>query len=104
MEKKRASILSVKRNEILIKVKKKSVPKLMYSVLVIVVMTMFFSMSGGDFRAIGISMSNIYNPVSSLYNDNSDVIFTSGNLNGENLNFYVPIVGNYEILKNAYIS
>ena len=103
MEKKRASILSVKRNEILISVKKKSLPKFMYGILVIVVLTLVFSMSSGDIRAIGIGMSHIYNPVSSLYNDNSDVIFTSGNLSGENLNFYVPIVGNYEILKDGTI-
>lgn len=103
MEKKRVSILSVKKNEITINVRKKSKVRLNFSIFVILAITIVFGISSGELKTIGVSMSNIYNPVSSLYNDNSDVVFTNGLLSSENLNFYVPIVGNYELLNDGTI-
>lgn len=104
MEKKRVAILSVKKNEIIVKVHKKN--KLTPFVMLTFIMLAFlavFTMGGSEIKSIGITMSNIYNPVSSLYNDNSDVVFTNGILSGDNLNFYVPMIANYEITSDGTI-
>lgn len=97
MEKKRVAILNIKKNEIIIKIKKKCRVHLNLSIIVIMAFLLCFSFGNSEIKNLGLSMSNIYNPVSSLYNDNSDVIFTNGTITGEALGFYVPIVGNYEI-------
>ena len=98
MEIKKVTILSVKKNEITICLKKKYRPRLQISFVVIAVMMLCFVFGGTDVRTIGLTMSRIYNPVSSLYNDNSDVVFTNGTLSSENLIFYVPLIANYEII------
>jgi len=97
----RVSILSVKKNEITIKIKKKR-PYFAYSFVIILAFLLCFTFGTSELKSIGISMSQIYNPVSSLYNDNSDVVFTSGSLN--DLSFAVPLMGaNYEISSDGTI-
>ena len=103
MEKKKVAILSIKKNEITIKIKKKKRTYWSMSLLFLIAFTLCFAYGSADIKSIGISMSQIYNPVSSLYNDNSDVIFTNGILSGENLNFYVPMIANYEISEDGTI-
>lgn len=104
MEKKRVAILGVKKNEIIVNVyKKHTTMHWSLHILVIVVFLMIFTMGNSGIKSVGVTMSNIYNPVSSLYNDNSDVVFTNGILSGENLNFYVPIVADYEIMNDGTI-
>ena len=104
MENNRVKILSLKKNVIKIVVKKKSRPKGYFSIIFIMLFVVVFSFGSKDIKSIGVSMSQIYNPVNSLYNDNSDIVFTNGTINGDNLMFFVPIVGNYEIMQDGTIA
>ena len=100
MERK-VTILSIKKNEITIKIKKKH-PHIMYSCLIIFAFLLCFTFGSRELKNIGASMSQIYNPVSSLYNDNSDVVFTNSSIT--ELNFVVPLMGaNYEIASDGTI-
>ena len=98
MEKKRVAIISVKKNEITINLRKKSRSYSGFSIFIIIAFLTCFSLNIGDIKNIGFSMAQIYNPVSSLYNDNSDVVFTNALIETNNLDFVVPLMGsNYEI-------
>ena len=79
-----------------LKIVMKKMKKLLSFVLV-------FSFGDSGIRSMGVSMSKIYNPVNSLYSDNSDIVFTNGTLSGENLSFFVPVVGNYEIIGDGTV-
>lgn len=104
MEKKRVAILNIKKNEITVKIKKKSRVHFGMCLIIIMAFVLSFSFGSSEIKNIGFSMSQIYNPVSSLYNDNSDVIFTNGTITGEMLGFYVPIIANYEIDQSGTIT
>ena len=83
-------ILSLSKNEIIINPKHKKTKNsfLLYSSLCVVALISIVcftnSMVLNDFIAV-------YNPVNSLYNDNSDVVFTGGGLT--KLEFTLPILG-----------
>jgi len=87
-------ILSIKRNQIIRKVKKKNLKVLIplcFSVVVGIVS--FFSINGVSINQICSSMCYIYNPVNSLYSDSSNIVFTSVySIKKESLNFVVPIM------------
>lgn len=90
---KKAEILSIKKNEIVIKNPKRArVTMLVLSLITIVFTIAIFSHEGmRDFTS---SMVYVYNPVNSLYSDNSGVVFTSGLvLEKEALDFIIPIKG-----------
>ena len=98
MEKKKVAILSIKKNEITINLKKKHRSHSGISLFIIAIFLVCFSFNVGEIKSIGLSMAQIYNPVSSLYNDNSDVVFTNALVSTNNLDFVVPLMGsNYEI-------
>ena len=95
MEKNKVILLNVKKNEIVIKVKKKR-HYFSWSILPIIAIMFCLSLNFFGMQELGLNMSKIFNPVNSLYSDNSDVIFTGGNLSG--MDFSVPLLGaNYNI-------
>ena len=95
MENKKAILLNIKKNEIVIKFKKKRHYSRLF-VLPIIAILFCFSFNLFGMKNMGLTMSKIFNPVNSLYNDNSDVIFTGGNLTIND--FSVPLMGaNYKI-------
>ncbi len=105
MEKK-VLILSIKKNEI-IQQKRKIKRNYLFnlSFIFICLFTLLFSSSNSIFSNIKSNMVQIYNPVNSLYSDNSDIVFTNSNaLNKDTLNFIVPIKGsNIEVDSNGTI-
>lgn len=88
---KTVEILSVKKNEILIrKPQRLRFGLLIVSIAIIISTLAIFSHEG--LKDISSSMVYVYNPVNSLYNDNSGVVFTSGLvLEKESLDFIIPI-------------
>ncbi len=88
---KTVEILSVKKNEIIIKrpVRVKS-PMLIVSIAIIILtMAVFSHESMNDITS---SMVYVYNPVNSLYSDTSGVVFTSGLVSEKDyLDFNIPI-------------
>ena len=87
-----AQILSLKRIEIVYKFKKnnyKNVLSICLSVILGVVMV--FSMGGNNVRQVASNMVYIFDPVNSLYNDNSSVIFTGlSSKSKDSLDFVIP--------------
>ena len=60
----------------------------------ITVFMLCFSFGGEGVQQVASSMACIYNPVNSLYSDNSSIIFTSGMLiEKDSLDFVLPISG-----------
>lgn len=99
MEKNKVKILSVKRNEITIKIKKEK-HNFIFLSLCVFGLVMFLSLGIVDHGIIQ-TMATVYNPVNSLYNDNSDIVFTSMS---NSLSFSLPIMGSlYEILSDGTI-
>ena len=74
-------ILSVKKN--IISVKTRSGKQVFLIPVCIAFTTIFmlcFSFGGTNLRQVGSSMAYIYNPVNSLYSDNSSLIFASATI------------------------
>ena len=91
----KVQILSVNRNVIVVKV-----PQRAYHItislcsMILCSLVMIFAIGGTSFKDVGRSMCYIYNPVNSLYSDNSGIVFASVNaVNKESLNFSIPIAG-----------
>lgn len=103
MEKK-VVILSIKKNEIVIKVRKKRNLFFLAPMIIIVFMIGFFA-NIPVFNSVKNSMIQVFNPVSSLYNDNSDIVFTgSGLYEKDSLNFNLPIkAATWNILSDGTI-
>jgi len=89
---KKVVVLSLTKNEIIIKCKKKK--RSMRSISVYVSIGIILGLMSICFTNSFLSeqMAYVYNPVNSLYSDNSNVIFTSGNVVGK-LEFSLPILG-----------
>lgn len=88
---KTVEILSVKKNEIIIKrpVKVKNTMLVISIAIIMLTMAIFSHESMND---IASSMVYVYNPVNSLYSDNSGVVFTSGLASEKDyLDFNIPI-------------
>lgn len=105
MEKNKVTILSVKKNEITIRLKKKRPQVVFYCVFFIIAFFTLIMTIDDSKNTIKNSMIKIYNPVSSLYNDNSDIVFTNGGiLEKDSVNLIVPIKGSiYEIERDGTI-
>ena len=97
----KAEIIGLKKNEIKYtnRVKKKR-NFFVYSFLVVCIL-LVFNLTSINFA----NLKAVFNPVNSLYNDNSDVVFTNGQVNGEMLNFAIPIITNkIEILNDGTVN
>lgn len=100
-------ILSVKRNVINIKFRKEKNFKLIpFCMGFIAIFMLSFSFGGTKIKDVGSSLMYVYNPVNSLYSDNSSIIFTSSFLTEkENLDFVLPMSGaKVDIDKNGNIN
>ena len=85
-------ILSIKQSQITFKVKKR------YNILTpicasfVLLFICIFSFGGQAVQSVSGNMYYIYNPVNSLYSDNSDIVFASvQNILKEHLNFTLPL-------------
>ena len=95
-----AQIISVNQNKIIYKRSKKRYSLLMSLCLFCIVSFItFFSLGGTNVQQVGSFISYLFDPVNSLYSDNSSIVFTSINMiSKDKLNFVVPIItSNVEI-------
>lgn len=90
---KSVEIFGLKENKIVYKkVAKKQGVIVPISLAFIVIILVCFSFGGDFIKDIGDNVAYVFNPVNSLYSDNSELIFTSGSLVEKNsLDFIVPI-------------
>lgn len=92
-------IISLKKNEIeyVIKIKKK---RSYYGFFICAMIFMStFMLTNINYKGL------INNPVNSLYNDNSGVVFTDGYVLSEKLNFSIPVItNNIEVLADGTIN
>lgn len=104
MERK-VQILSIKRNEIVLKSKNKRHKFFIMPIIFIAFFVLCFATDNSLFGEFRDNIIKAYNPVSSLYNDNSKTIFTSGDLlEKDATNLTLPIKGaSYEINSNGTI-
>jgi hypothetical protein len=95
-------ILSLKRNKITFKVRKRNINFILPICLTMIVgFVTFFSIGGVTVSQICSSMCYIYNPVNSLYSDSSNIVFTSiYSINKETLDFVIPIIGAHTIVED----
>lgn len=103
MERK-VKILSVKKNEIIIKVKKKQ--KLFaWSPLIVIALFFLIFASGNNVLTGFKDAIKVVSPVTPLYSDNSNAIFTNaGIFNKDTLSLSVPVKNSsYEILPNGEV-
>lgn len=85
-------ILKITKTEIIIKKPRKPRRVMLPVIISIVILTAVLSMEGLSSLASG--MAYIYNPVSSLYNDTGDIVFTNSVVvEKEMLDFIIPIKG-----------
>ena len=90
---KKVKLISLTKNEIVIKCKKNKISYIsMFSFLCcfVILTVILFANLNDNFNE---NILSVYNPVNSLYSDNSDVVFTNGNVTLEKLEFTIPIVG-----------
>ncbi len=88
----KAKILSIKQNIIVNKKKKTAKGGLTaFSSFVIVAILLVMSIESFGVSEIASTMSYVYNPVNSLYSDNSSLVFASGNAM-KKWDFRVPVV------------
>lgn len=90
---KTVEIINLKRNKIEQKVGVKKQGVIVPISLAFIVITLLcFSFGGSLLGDIGNDVAYVFNPVNSLYNDNSELVFTSGTLAEKNkLDFILPI-------------
>jgi hypothetical protein len=105
--KRNVEILSLKKNDIVYVVKLKKRKKINFSkinfVTFIVGVFAYFSLTSINY--VSLVASVFYSPVNSLYNDSSEVVFTSGgDIQKEKFIFTIPnIGGDYEVLEDGAI-
>lgn len=90
---KKAEIIKITKKEIKI-IKKKHKKRYLLGTLfaISIVLICNFVITGDDLKSLITRVNYVYNPVNSLYSDNSSAIFTSGALiEKEALNFIIPI-------------
>lgn len=88
---KTVEILSIKKKEIVIRKPKKLKSGMLVLSLIIIALTMAI-FSHESMNDIASSMVYVYNPVNSLYSDNSGVVFTGGFIyEKDSLDFNIPI-------------
>ena len=98
-------ILSMTKNEIIINCKKKSSHKSIIPFVIVSLFLVCFATNNTLFQSIKTDIIKVLNPVSSLYSDNSGVVFTNANaIEKDTLNLVLPIKGGiYEILMDGTI-
>ena len=98
-------ILSITKNEIVILKKKSKSIRYFAPMLAITFFVLCFATNLNFFAQLKESIVKVCNPISSLYNDNSDVSFTNaGMLEKDTINLVLPIKGaTYEILEDGTI-
>lgn len=104
--KSKVQILSIKKNTISVKIKSSKQTILVpLCVASIAIFMLCFSFGGTSIKEVGSNMAYIYNPVNSLYNDNSSVIFANaGLIDKESLDFVLPMSGaSFELQTNGDI-
>lgn len=101
----KVQILSIKKNTISIKVKSAKTSILVPLCLSATIMFMLiFSFGDAEIRTVGSNMAYLYNPVNSLYSDNSTLAFASVLLDKESVDFVLPMTGtSAEVLANGDI-
>lgn len=90
----RAKILSIQRKEIIYKTtSKKRLTRRLFAVLSLVSIFSFLTLLCNEYLNGSLDkLCYVYSPVNSLYNDTSDVVFTSiGVFEKENLDYIIPI-------------
>lgn len=98
----KAIILSIKQNLICQQKTKKRSGVVFISSFIIVIFLLCMSIESVSFGEFAHSVCYIYNPVNSLYGDNSAIVFANTNLPANNTDFTIPIVSNkYEVLVNG---
>lgn len=93
--KSRAEILSIKQNLIIVGKKNNRNRNIFYSsicAVIIVSILLCMSIDSVGVMQVASSMYYVYNPVNSLYSDNSSLIFANATITQNNLDFTVPIV------------
>lgn len=103
MERK-VQILSIKKNEIVLR-KRKNKVRIIAPLLIIFLFVFSFASNNLFSSSLKSNILKVYNPVSSLYNDNSEAVFTNGGLSEkDSVSFTLPIKGaSYEILSDGTI-
>lgn len=92
--KNKVQILSIKKNTIKIKIRSNRQSLLVPMCIACIAMFLLcFSFGGTSIKQVGSGMAYIYNPVNSLYSDNSNIVFASTLIDKENLDFVLPISG-----------
>ncbi len=101
----RVKILSVSKNEIIIKQRKTKKNYLVFLCAFVCLFVACFVINNDLLSQLRESMIRVYNPVSSLYNDNSETIFTSGSIyDKDSANVTLPVKSaKYEILSDGTI-
>lgn len=104
---KKAEIIKLTKKEIKI-ISHKSRKKIFLGGLLAVSIALIanFVVMGDDLKSMISRVAHVYNPVNSLYSDNSNAIFTSGIIQDkELLNFIIPIKSSsYEMISDGSIS
>lgn len=87
---KKAIIINIKKREVSVKKKKDNYKNYSFY-FSIIVMILCVSILGVGYKFLSNEISMVFNPVNSLYSDNSDIVFTSGEIS--KLEFYLPMIG-----------
>ncbi len=103
--KKNVMILSITKNEITILKKKKRNPRIFLPAIFISFFVLCFATNINVLAEFKENILRVCSPVSSLYNDNSGVVFTNGGvLEKDTVNLILPIKGAaYEILEDGTV-
>lgn len=90
----KVKVLSIKKNVIKVKVRTAKMSLLVPLCVATTIMFMLlFSLGDGNIKEVGSNMAYIYNPVNSLYNDNSGIVFASAMIDRESVDFVLPMSG-----------
>lgn len=102
--KRKVQILSVSKNEIVIRRKKSKRTSMFFMLAFIVLFVTCFVSNNSISSNFKDNVIKAYNPVSSLYNDNSEAVFTSGAIDKDSISVTLPIKGAYgEVLSDGRI-
>ena len=98
-------ILSMTKNEIIIKCKKKSSHKSIIPFVIVSLFLVCFATNNTLFQSIKTDIIKVLNPVSSLYSDNSGVVFTNANaIEKDTLNLVLPIKSGITVGNSIMVS
>lgn len=90
---KKVTLINLTKNEIIIKSRKRKLNHVTISSFICCFVILAILMFGNLNDNFNKNILSVYSPVNSLYSDNSDIIFTNGNVSLDKLEFTIPIVG-----------